>query len=63
MRPRANRRTRVARTGRAPREQARRTLDQSRRRPLYAEATQIIHDERPWLELFQEVIVCGVARA
>ena len=26
------------------------------------EATQIIHDEKPWLELFQEVIVYGVSR-
>ena len=25
-------------------------------------ATQIIHDEKPWLELFQEVIVYGVSR-
>ena len=22
----------------------------------------LIHDEKPWLELFQEVIVCGVSR-
>ncbi len=40
-------------------EQARYSLDQAKRRTLYAEATQIVHDEKPWLELFQEVIVCG----
>src|SRR5437763_780663 len=34
----------------------------AKRRQLYAEATQIIHDEKPWLELFQEVVVYGVAR-
>jgi len=32
------------------------------RRALYTEATQIIHDEKPRLELFQEVIVYGVSR-
>jgi ABC-type transport system substrate-binding protein len=42
-------------------EQARYTLDQSKRKALYTEATQIIHDEKPWLELFQEVIIYGVA--
>lgn len=43
-------------------EQARYTLDQKKRKALYAEATQIIHDEKPWLELFQEVVVYGVSR-
>jgi peptide/nickel transport system substrate-binding protein len=43
-------------------EQARYTLDQKRRKELYAEATQIIHDDKPWLELFQEVIVYGVSK-
>jgi len=43
-------------------EQARYSLDQGKRRALYMEATQIIHDEKPWLELFQEVIVYGVSR-
>ena len=43
-------------------EQARYTLDPRRRQALYAEATQIIHDDKPWLELFQEVIVYGTAR-
>src|SRR6267142_5807214 len=43
-------------------EQARYSLDQGKRRAAYAEATQIIHDEKPWLELFQEVIVYGVSR-
>ena len=43
-------------------EQARTTLDQERRKQLYAEATQIIHDEKPWLELFQEEVVYGNAK-
>jgi peptide/nickel transport system substrate-binding protein len=43
-------------------EQARYSLDQGKRRAAYLEATQIIHDEKPWLELFQEVIVYGVSR-
>ena len=43
-------------------EQARYSLDQGKRRTLYTEATQIIHDEKPWLELFQEVIVYGLSR-
>jgi peptide/nickel transport system substrate-binding protein len=43
-------------------EQARYSLDQGKRRAAYAEATQIIHDEKPWLELFQEIIVYGVSR-
>jgi peptide/nickel transport system substrate-binding protein len=42
-------------------EQARYSLDPKKRRALYTEATQIIHDEKPWLELFQEVIVYGVS--
>jgi len=40
-------------------EQARYTLDPKKRKELYAEATQIIHDEKPALELFQEVVVYG----
>jgi peptide/nickel transport system substrate-binding protein len=43
-------------------EEGRTTLDQKRRKQLYTEATQIIHDEKPWLELFQEVILYGAAR-
>jgi peptide/nickel transport system substrate-binding protein len=43
-------------------EQARYSLDPAKRRALYMEATQIIHEEKPWLELFQEVIVYGVSR-
>ena len=43
-------------------EQARTTLDQNKRRQIYTEATQIVHDEKPWLELFQEVVVYGVNR-
>jgi peptide/nickel transport system substrate-binding protein len=43
-------------------EQARYSLDQKKRKQLYTEATQIIHDEKPWLELFQEVVVYGTSR-
>jgi len=43
-------------------EQARYTLDPKKRKALYAEATQIIDDEKPWLELFQEVIVYGTSK-
>ena len=43
-------------------EQARYSLDPAKRRALYMEATQIIHDDKPWVELFQEVIVYGVSR-
>jgi peptide/nickel transport system substrate-binding protein len=43
-------------------EQARYTLDSKARRALYTEATQIIHDEKPWLELFQEVVIYGVSQ-
>jgi peptide/nickel transport system substrate-binding protein len=43
-------------------EQGRTTLDQRKRRELYTEATQIIHDEKPWLELFQEVVVYGTSK-
>ena len=43
-------------------EQGRYTLDPAKRRQLYAEATQIVHDEKPWFELFQEIVVYGVAR-
>jgi peptide/nickel transport system substrate-binding protein len=43
-------------------EQARYTLDQKKRKQLYADATQIVHDEKPWLELFQEVVVYGTSK-
>ena len=43
-------------------EQARYTLDQAKRKQLYTEATQIMHEEKPWLELFQEVIVYGTTK-
>jgi peptide/nickel transport system substrate-binding protein len=43
-------------------EQARYTLDPRKRKELYAEATQIVHDEKPWLELFQEIIVYGTTK-
>lgn len=43
-------------------EEARYSLDPKKRRQLYAEATRIIHEEKPWLELFQEVVVYGTSR-
>jgi peptide/nickel transport system substrate-binding protein len=43
-------------------EQARHTLDQKKRKELYTEATAIIHEEKPWLELFQEVILYGTSK-
>jgi len=43
-------------------EQARYSLDPKKRKALYAEATAIIHEEKPWLELFQEVVVYGTSR-
>jgi peptide/nickel transport system substrate-binding protein len=43
-------------------EQARYALDPKKRKQLYTEATQIIHDEKPSLELFQEVVVYAVSR-
>lgn len=43
-------------------EQGRTTLDPKKRREAYTEATQIIHDEKPWLELFQEVVVYGTSK-
>jgi peptide/nickel transport system substrate-binding protein len=43
-------------------EQARYSLDQKKRKALYTEATQIMHDEKPWLELFQEVVIYGVSK-
>jgi peptide/nickel transport system substrate-binding protein len=43
-------------------EQARYTLDAAKRKQLYTEATQIVSEEKPWLELFQEVIVYGTSR-
>ena len=43
-------------------EQARYSLDPKKRKALYTEATAIIHEEKPWLELFQEVVVYGTSR-
>jgi peptide/nickel transport system substrate-binding protein len=43
-------------------EQGRYALDQRKRKALYTEATQIVHDEKPWLELFQEVVLYGASR-
>jgi peptide/nickel transport system substrate-binding protein len=42
-------------------EQARFSLDPRKRRELYVEATRIVHDEKPWVELFQEVVIYGVS--
>ncbi len=43
-------------------EQARYSLDPGKRKQLYTDATRIIHDEKPWLELFQEVVVYGTSQ-
>jgi hypothetical protein len=43
-------------------EGARYSLDARKRKELYADATRIIHDEKPWLELFQEVVIYGVSK-
>jgi len=43
-------------------EQARYSLDQKKRKEIYMEATKIIHDEKPWVELFQEVVLYGVSK-
>jgi peptide/nickel transport system substrate-binding protein len=43
-------------------EQARYSLDPKKRKALYAEATAIFHDEKPSVELFQEIVVYGVSR-
>jgi peptide/nickel transport system substrate-binding protein len=43
-------------------EQARYSLDPKKRKALYTEATALIHEEKPWLELFQEVVVYGTSR-
>jgi peptide/nickel transport system substrate-binding protein len=43
-------------------EQARYTLDAKKRKQLYTEATQVIHEEKPALELFQEIVVYGTSK-
>jgi peptide/nickel transport system substrate-binding protein len=43
-------------------EAARYTLDPARRKQLYADATQLFHDEVPWIQLFQEVVVYGTSK-
>jgi peptide/nickel transport system substrate-binding protein len=43
-------------------EQARTSLDQRKRKALYTEATQILHEEKPYLELFQEVLTYGASK-
>jgi peptide/nickel transport system substrate-binding protein len=42
---------------------ARRTLDQGERVKLYRQATQLAHDEAPWLFLFHGMDIYGVSRA
>jgi peptide/nickel transport system substrate-binding protein len=43
-------------------EQARYMLDQKKRKEIYTEATRIVHDEKPWIELFQEYVIYGVSK-
>jgi len=43
-------------------EQARYTLDTKKRRDLYTDATRLVHEDKPWLELFQEVVIYGVSK-
>ena len=43
-------------------EQARYTLDPKKRKAFYTEATAIVNEEKPWVELFQEVVVYGTSR-
>jgi peptide/nickel transport system substrate-binding protein len=43
-------------------EQARTALDQRKRMALYTEATQILHEEKPYLEIFQEVLIYGATK-
>ena len=43
-------------------EAARYTLDAKKRRELYVEATRIVHEDKPWLELFQEVVLYGASK-
>jgi peptide/nickel transport system substrate-binding protein len=44
-------------------DKARRTLDQGERVKLYKQATQLAHDEAPWLFLFHGMDIYGVSRA
>jgi peptide/nickel transport system substrate-binding protein len=43
-------------------EQARYLLDPKKRQAIYTEAMAILHEEKPWLELFQEVVVYGTSQ-
>jgi peptide/nickel transport system substrate-binding protein len=43
-------------------EQARTLLDQRKRQALYTEASLILHEEKPYLELFQEVLTYGTSK-
>jgi len=44
-------------------DKARRTLDQAERVKLYRQASQLAHDEAPWLFLFHGMDIYGVNRA
>jgi peptide/nickel transport system substrate-binding protein len=44
-------------------DKARGTLDQGERGKLYRQATQLAHDEAPWLFLFHGMDIYGVSRA
>jgi peptide/nickel transport system substrate-binding protein len=44
-------------------DKARRTLDQAERVKLYRQASQLAHDEAPWLYLFHGMDIYGVSRA
>jgi ABC-type transport system substrate-binding protein len=43
-------------------EQARYLLEPKKRQAIYTEAMAILHEEKPWLELFQEVVVYGTSQ-
>lgn len=42
-------------------EEARYTIDQNKRRDLYYKAAEILHDDPPWLYLWQEFFLYGVS--
>jgi ABC-type transport system substrate-binding protein len=43
-------------------EQARHLLEPRKRQAIYAEAMAILHEGKPWLELFQEVVIYGTSQ-
>jgi peptide/nickel transport system substrate-binding protein len=44
-------------------DKARRTLNEAERVKLYRQATQLAHDEAPWLYLFHGMDIYGVSRS